>query len=127
MGRLILRSIRISAYNGSKVRSGVTRWVMDSSEFTAAQAVPSTLRIWGGRVTATGKWLRHAQMAVPGPVPPPSLRRAAGTRVMSPLGLNPRPRPHHEVSPSRVPAEGAARTSSLELPLFLTPVLGYTD
>lgn len=37
MGRLILCSIKISAYNGSKVRSGVTRWVMDSSAFTAVQ------------------------------------------------------------------------------------------
>lgn len=46
---------------------------------------------------------------------------------MSPLGLNPRPLPSHEGSPLHMPAEGMARTSSLELPLFLTPVLGYAD
>lgn len=127
MGRLILCSIKISAYNGSKVRSGVTRWVMDSSALTAAQAAPGTLRTGGGRVTATGMWPRHARVAARGPVPLLSLRCAAGTRAMSPLGLNPQPLPSHEGSPLHMPAEGTARTSSLELPLFLTPVLGYTD
>lgn len=124
MGRLILCSIKISAYNGSKVRSGVTRWVMDSSALTAAQAAPGTLRTGGGRVTATGMWLRPARVAAHGPVPLLSPRCAAGTRAMSPSGLDPRPLPSHEGSPLHVPDEGMARSSSLEQ---LTPVLGYTD